>query len=111
MQVRYGEGAVSTPTRVMRGGREAASEASIGECVGAVLSGARQVWGAYVFRATEGDKVREDDREIQAARPVDASQTLSKRRSIPPGNRETAIAVPDRVVVGDAFWWSELMRC
>jgi hypothetical protein len=59
IQVRHGEGIAShARPELCACGREAASEALIGECAGEVLSGARQVRGADVFRPTEGEMVR-----------------------------------------------------
>src|SRR6516165_5305696 len=59
VQVRHGEGVAShTGPESCACGREAASEALIGECLGQVLSGVRQVRGADVFRPTEGEMVR-----------------------------------------------------
>ena len=59
MKVHCGEGvAIHTGPESCACGREAASEALIGECLGQVLSGVRQVRGADVFRPTEGEMVR-----------------------------------------------------
>jgi hypothetical protein len=59
VRVRRGESVASyTGPESCACGREAASEALIGECVRPGIGGVGQVWGADVFRPTEGEMVR-----------------------------------------------------